>query len=1002
MKKFILFTLAILLLAGQGYAQFSATLTGYPLVTTGWNIGASATVIDSTVQLTPPSGGQNGYVYYSTPVDLTACGQFTVDFEFKIVVSPASQVADGIAFWYISNPPSGFISGGGIGLPSNPNGLIMVMDTYDNAAPYNVPLETLLGYNGTIPGYTEGAATGVIAPVVGSQAFITDGTWHHCKIDYNSGSVNVYFNYSAAPSLTGIYPLAISGYFGFSSSTGAAFSTQSIKNVHISAAGTTTPPVVTSPVIYCQNDVATALTATGTPGNILKWFTTDTATVVSLLGAPVPNTSATGTTWYYVRQTPSAGNCISDPDSVEVIVNPHPAAPVITGINQYCQGATFVPFTVTGATGSLLWYTVPTGGTGSATAIPAYTSITGFQSIWVSQVVAGCEGPRDSIGVRIVTTPPPPGVSGNTDYCQFIGPYVPVTLSTTPTGTALWYTAATGGTSSTMQPTVDVNIYGSTTFYTSQVDSGCESNRASVTINVNPKPAPPTYVQPIYCQFTTAAPLAATGSNITWYGPGSTPGYTVTPTPATVVPGTDSFYATQTSIFGCVSDSAYMPVKITPQPAPPVTADLSYCRLSPAPALTAIGTDIKWFNIPVGGTELSPVPVPFTLTLGNTTWYASQTVDGCESNRSPLTVSILYKPDFRIAMIEKSFVCQFDSIVLSYSSADTFSLHYLWTIPGGATILDGGSDHSNSIHIEFDSVNQLNTVHLTATTLDGTCSTDTSLNVHVVELPTAQAYSRPNACQGDTTSLSLTYRSPTASIYKWTIDNINFGTNAAATIITASANSGGPYLVRWNDSGRHVIQLNTFTAEGCSSAPSYDTVDVHKSPDATFKFASKNGNLCLEDSVIFIANTADYANTYHWTPEHYFDNFNKPTAYGKVQEERSVIMLTVTDPFGCTANFTTEIDPSTCCKVFMPNAFTPGSANVNGFFHPVFAGYHRFHTFRVINRWGQIVFESADTDPKWDGTYNGVPQDVGTYYYYVKFDCGGKVIEQKGDITLVR
>jgi gliding motility-associated-like protein len=65
-------------------------------------------------------------------------------------------------------------------------------------------------------------------------------------------------------------------------------------------------------------------------------------------------------------------------------------------------------------------------------------------------------------------------------------------------------------------------------------------------------------------------------------------------------------------------------------------------------------------------------------------------------------------------------------------------------------------------------------------------------------------------------------------------------------------------------------------------------------------------------------------------------------------------------------------------------------------------GYHHFHVFRILNRWGQVVFNSENNEVQWDGNYNGVPQDMGTYYYYLKYDCGGRTLEQKGDLTLIR
>jgi gliding motility-associated-like protein len=121
-----------------------------------------------------------------------------------------------------------------------------------------------------------------------------------------------------------------------------------------------------------------------------------------------------------------------------------------------------------------------------------------------------------------------------------------------------------------------------------------------------------------------------------------------------------------------------------------------------------------------------------------------------------------------------------------------------------------------------------------------------------------------------------------------------------------------------------------------------------------------------------------------------------------MEEARSLVTLTVTDPFGCSASTTQELDPDACCKAFFPTAFSPNGDGRNDHFYPVFSGFHRFHDFVVTNRWGQKVFESTSSDGQWDGTYNGEPQDMGVYYFYLRYDCGGNTLLAKGDVTLVR
>jgi len=994
MKKLLFLICLAIAIAPNAIAQVSATLSGYPVVTTGWTVGGDAIPVDSFIQLTGPSETQSGYVYYSTPVDLTTCSQFTVDFDFQIIAVSGTPVADGIAFWYISNPPSGFATGGGIGLPLNPNGLITILDSYNNnGLPDDNPLETLLYYNGTIPSYVEGSTAGLLCPVVTYQYFITDGSWHHCKMTYNAGAINVYFNYSTTASLSAYNPISITGYFGFSSSTGLYYSTQNIKDVNIVSAGVLSTPGVTSPVTYCQFAPATTLTATGTP---LSWYATDTATVDSLPGAPTPNTSVIGSTTYYVRE--GSGTCQSLPDSIQVIVSSQPAAPVITGDTVYCTGDAFVPFTVTGS--GIMWYTTP-GGTGSATAPVVNTSIPGTYTFYASQSTSGCTSALDSIKVVVHATPAAPVLTaGDNTYCQF-ATFVPFVVTGTDD---LWYTTPTGGTASTVTPTISTSVAATYNYYVSQTDSGCESPRLSIPVTVNPKPAAPSITPYTYCQYAVADTLQAAGTNLLWYGaliPGT--GTSSAPTPLTNTPGLDSYYVTQT-LLGCSSDSTLDVVVINPKPAPPVTADSTYCQYFNAPALTAIGSNLQWYTSLTGGSPLGSAPVPPTGTPGDNTWYVSQSVLGCVSDLSQLTITTIYVPQFNIVPSNPS-PCQYDSINLAFTGPSLTSPSYSWILPLGAHIVDGTTlTGMPSIVVQFDSANQANYVYLTASDDSGFCTSADSIKINVQPQPFASSFSSPNVCLGDTVALALSKQSQDADNFIWYIDGTLLASTNALNIITANISSGGPFKVSWTDTGMHIIQLNSYSSSGCASEPFYDTVKVIALPNASFTYKTANNSLCIEDTVLFTATTDNTAYSYLWGPAHSFNNSNTSSSWGKIEQDQTVITLTVTDPFGCAATGDMTLSPGTCCTVAFPSAFTPNGDGRNDLFRPIFpdSSYHNFHIFSVANRWGQTIFESTNIRSAWDGNYNGVPQDMGVYYYYIKFDCGGNTVEQKGDVTLIR
>jgi len=272
MKKLYLLAIGCVLVQSS-FAQSFTFSTGVPIDTTVWTLATGITLIDSNViEITQPIGSQAGYAYYDTPQVLTANAAFTVDFNFQIIPPPgasAGQAADGMAFWCISTPPTPgtTIVGTALGIPIYANGLILVLDTYDNDGNGNNPLETLLGFNGTEEQYNEGGSTGVLCPVVANQDFIEDGNWHHCKLTYQQGLINVYFNDSATPSLTGNYMLDQTVYFGFCGGTGANVSTQNINGVTIT--GTTDTTLTTGVSIVSLANNAITISPNPNKGNFI-------------------------------------------------------------------------------------------------------------------------------------------------------------------------------------------------------------------------------------------------------------------------------------------------------------------------------------------------------------------------------------------------------------------------------------------------------------------------------------------------------------------------------------------------------------------------------------------------------------------------------------------------------------------------------------------------------------------------------------------------------------
>ncbi|MES2702929.1 MAG: gliding motility-associated C-terminal domain-containing protein [Bacteroidota bacterium] len=715
-------------------------------------------------------------------------------------------------------------------------------------------------------------------------------------------------------------------------------------------------------------------TLTGTPGG--GTWTGGSATIGTISATGVVTGVSPGTTIVTYR---SPAGCVDT-----AIVNVYTPVP-ITGTLIICQGRTT---TLANPTAGGSW---SSSNPAIATIVPTTgvaTGVSGGNATITYSTGGGC-----FVVAELTVNPTPAPILGTTGICQY---FTTALSDASPSG--VW-TSSNPAIGTISGAGVVYGLTPGTTTIQYTLPTTCYIQQL---ITVHPKPAPPALSPDRYCQYAIPVPVSVTtGINLTWYGPGVTVPMTTAPTPVTTTPGTTNYYVTQTTSFGCISDSATKPVIIIAQPAPPVTRDTMFCQHANAPALTAIGSALKWYT--ATGTLLTAPPVPPTTYVGTTTWFVTQSepVLGCESNKAPLNVTIIYKPEFTITATNTK-VCQHDTLTFSYNGPVLVSPNFQWTLPVGAVPVYGTSIYDQTITVRFDTAWGTHVVYLTATNMAGMCSTTMPIDIKVIPQPAGYAHIKADLCIDDTITLALSERTYNATDFTWQIDGDPLMTSPLVTIISASSHSGGPYRIRFNTIGRHVITVKSFADNKCPSKPTSDSINVHALPDAAFSYKSIRQTICLEDSVWFDARTHADNWMYTWTPEHYFHNTNDAALWGRVEQARSIVMLTVTDPFGCKATTKQEINPDYCCTVTMPSAFTPNGDGKNDRYKPLFTGYKRFHMFRITNRWGQTIFESTTNEPYWDGTYNGVPQDMGVYFYYIKYDCGGKIIETKGDCTLVR
>jgi gliding motility-associated-like protein len=93
------------------------------------------------------------------------------------------------------------------------------------------------------------------------------------------------------------------------------------------------------------------------------------------------------------------------------------------------------------------------------------------------------------------------------------------------------------------------------------------------------------------------------------------------------------------------------------------------------------------------------------------------------------------------------------------------------------------------------------------------------------------------------------------------------------------------------------------------------------------------------------------------------------------------------------------------CASFLdvPSAFSPNNDNINDVLYAVGKSIENL-SFKIFNRWGQIVFQSNNLSNGWDGKINGKDAEEGVYIYSIMASSlsDGHVLSQTGNITIIR
>lgn len=193
--------------------------------------------------------------------------------------------------------------------------------------------------------------------------------------------------------------------------------------------------------------------------------------------------------------------------------------------------------------------------------------------------------------------------------------------------------------------------------------------------------------------------------------------------------------------------------------------------------------------------------------------------------------------------------------------------------------------------------------------------------------------------------------------------------------------------------GLHTIRYRYRADNGCST---YEEQTIRVYPTPGVDAGPDKG--VLPDGIITLLGSGTGNNVrYAWSPLVAINDATRARPAVSPKED-TYYTLTVTSADGCVAK--DEVFVRVLKKIVVPNAFTPNGDGINDTWIILFLDSYAGCTVDVFNRFGQKVHSSTGYGKIWDGTMNGRPLPVGTYYYVINPRNGKPLLN--GSVTIIR
>jgi gliding motility-associated-like protein len=582
-----------------------------------------------------------------------------------------------------------------------------------------------------------------------------------------------------------------------------------------------------------------------------------------------------------------------------------------------------------------------------------------------------------------------------------------------------------GTTADLTSSAVPAKVYTTPASYTIKLtvasDIGCISDPTTQVIQQTAKPVAKFTTTAIKCAETnivfTDASTTPTGTIAKWIWDLADGGSVITNTTNAAVTtkyssdGTKAVSLKVESATGCQSDLFTPAFSINPQPQ--VNFGIPEVCLSDAFALFTDSTKIsdgteaqfKWsWNFNAGSPAVSPGPSIATSTVKNPqikynksdnykVSLAVTSKDGCVATLAQdFTVNgSIPKASFEFA--NAAPYCGTKPVQLKNTSTVDFGnvtkLEIYWDLVNNPTVkqLDDvptpGKIYPHS-YPDPSSAKQY-TIKIVAYSGGSACSDFATKTITVYPQPKAEfTVSANQLCFGETVSFTDKSTSGSSAIANWAWD---LAKGDVSTIQNPKK--------QFNDSGIFKTSMYFYNQDGCISDTASQQLIVYPNP----KLVLKHKITVLIGATATLLPDFVYGDElqYLWTPATYLSS-DTSVSPKTIPDDDITYKLTLTAKGGCSVSDTIFVRVLKGPEV--PNVFSPNGDGINDTWKIKYLDGYVGATIDVYNRYGQLVYKGVGYDVEWDGTYNGHPLPVGTYYYIINPKNGRQVV--KGSVTIIK